>query len=1415
MIKISVKKLLFTLIFCFMAFAPHVSWALSMNDVEDSMDELFTQQVCYKAVAENVAVLITAAFAGNEEVSGLISNGNLLTGVTMSISEKGFTSEALVPFVDKLYDYTTDRMIEGVIANGVKGLTNAGVTVPIQLQIAYFKYALDYARKQDVKWMLESFLGKAGRGTKGKTRISELTDDNKLDVVAGAILQNESKLKFYDMSGDEIDRKKKDIANQIVISFLTRYDDLVKEVSTQRQNAANYLTKNLNNLNAKLELAYSEFENEVFKREFENLPYFKMLRVKSRNKKPGDAKFPDPEVIKHTAKKWFVIYRTSDKDPKKRQEAMELYDSILKQIRSRNARMTEAERLLVEKQVDQEKSKELAFLAANQDTPVNNGTSGTVSDKAGTVVANLETILDVASEKNTEEKNRQESVKANTQSSLTSDEINKINTEGRTVPKIIADKIKDDLKPAKEHLADAASFDELLEKVRKQMKEDYRTVMPNATPAVAESLIAYYDKVATEGLLKAFESLGLNIFEIKGTQFLTWSARYTYKIDVAPTVEYSPSTDKRPYDIILAEAKRRAYLAGGPWAVLYYPTQNNSIKEERSSPHKYSTAEEAAKHIDWDMVKEQHEKWPVEAYERFAINIDGSDNADKAAETYKKHVEDTLKQNIIKNKKDGYSNVYYQLSKYTLPYQKQKENLVSFLQEHRSLAKKLKAACVADEDKMLPLFSLDLAAVDMDANYKKMIRKMIDQANHRQALLKKYSEEVDKLSEELKINTYVTDDPLPRPQKACYVTIPNKFSQREKEILDIHNHIKDSVFLYPRYLAKSATLDEMLKGFSQSMNMLDETKNQITKAVGRYMEEVTEKTKDISYDEEGQQRILSILNTEKDKLQSYEEDIAKITEQLQKVSKEISRQKDGRLKRILEASQELVKGIGIASDTALGYDSAIVMEGEDNTSADKTSLLEGWNDYKGYFVTASNENEKYDAFDFLGYKIKQEQYDLENKNISLKNYKDQATTLATHYFGEEQNAAYSIDSIPCDVKFQEAVLVNMIPIAVMESDKHILKKLPEFIAKAEQIRQAETLLTNLSVIYTAYVKAINEQIDSIDQMKKDTEARLEEIRLSEELQKKKEAEENKEAVYDDEEYSSTEGAVDDGEKNGLEYKAQQTLIAIFEAYENKDRNGVMRNVSQTFRSNNTTAQNYTLLEQSVQDDFRNLKNIRFNIYFRGLPIYYRDQGEIRINIDWNRRAEISRQGQEWLIDKQNTDFIFKVFSGGDIKLVEMQGNVPFGVSNEYGTVTITDGRIIEDGGRVVPVEEPIEIEYGQAKSSVDIRTSSVEEATISGMGWSFAAQGEVPNTSADFYWENNIATYDLSGDGGLLDMTAQFGYTDLAQVISIPDSGYGDYFQGVLPGTIFAVKTSNGKKGAIKITSISPTRMYFDYIYFE
>jgi len=286
---------------------------------------------------------------------------------------------------------------------------------------------------------------------------------------------------------------------------------------------------------------------------------------------------------------------------------------------------------------------------------------------------------------------------------------------------------------------------------------------------------------------------------------------------------------------------------------------------------------------------------------------------------------------------------------------------------------------------------------------------------------------------------------------------------------------------------------------------------------------------------------------------------------------------------------------------------------------------------------------------------------------------------------------------------------------------------------------------------------------------------------------------------------------DPAKEQKLRFEVKKTLEEMFVSYENQNRRGFMKYVADDFRSNLTTGQNYSQLDQALLDDFRNLSDINFILYYKGNPIYYPSNNVIVVNTDWSRRATIKSTGQEWTLDRKSTTFTFKV-NGDKLTLSQMQGDTAFGLSAPFGDITITEGKINQE-----TVTGEVVVSGGKiTSSSSQIYTDgNTPDINVLNNSWYFSTKSIGAYDAGDLYYTSN------AGDGhsyiGIPDDSARIkrlsSYTSLNEVTSVPYGGYQAFYQDPMVGDIYAVQSrSTGKYAVIQLRSFG-ANMLFEYKY--
>ena len=279
----------------------------------------------------------------------------------------------------------------------------------------------------------------------------------------------------------------------------------------------------------------------------------------------------------------------------------------------------------------------------------------------------------------------------------------------------------------------------------------------------------------------------------------------------------------------------------------------------------------------------------------------------------------------------------------------------------------------------------------------------------------------------------------------------------------------------------------------------------------------------------------------------------------------------------------------------------------------------------------------------------------------------------------------------------------------------------------------------------------------------------------------------------------------------LAQKAKETLVNIFEAYERESASSVMKHVADNYRSNLSTAQTYVQLDQALRDDFRNLQQISFKIFYGRQPQLYQQQKRIVIELDWSRRATIQHTGQEWLLDRKRTIFIFSIYGHSEVKLVQMQGDTVFGLANPFGKIVITEGRI-----DLEPVTGEIVIEDGEIiEGTGAIYTDgTTPDILVINQAWYFSSRSTGSYASGDLYYNSNSMGHSYIG---IPDDSSKIrkltGVVSLDEVSSVPSSGYQAFYEDPMVGEIYAVQSrSTGQYAVIQIKTFG-SNMRFDYKY--
>jgi hypothetical protein len=275
-------------------------------------------------------------------------------------------------------------------------------------------------------------------------------------------------------------------------------------------------------------------------------------------------------------------------------------------------------------------------------------------------------------------------------------------------------------------------------------------------------------------------------------------------------------------------------------------------------------------------------------------------------------------------------------------------------------------------------------------------------------------------------------------------------------------------------------------------------------------------------------------------------------------------------------------------------------------------------------------------------------------------------------------------------------------------------------------------------------------------------------------------------------------------------KARTAVQDMYLAYEQEDVRGFMKFVSDWYTSTGNNANNYSQLELALLDDFKNLQDINFKIYIETEPVYYSDLNRVSFSIRWQRKASLARSGQVWDLSGKTTTFVFEFNDRGDLVLARVEGDVPFGLANPFGVITISDGKL--DG---TTVTSAVTVENGQSNSSTTVYTDgSTPDITVLNQSWYFSTKATGAYASGDIYYTSDAGDthsyIGISDDG--LRLRKLTGYATLQDVSAVPTTGYVAFYADPAVGDMYAVETKSGDYAVIKIRVLGGD-MDFDYRY--
>jgi len=291
-------------------------------------------------------------------------------------------------------------------------------------------------------------------------------------------------------------------------------------------------------------------------------------------------------------------------------------------------------------------------------------------------------------------------------------------------------------------------------------------------------------------------------------------------------------------------------------------------------------------------------------------------------------------------------------------------------------------------------------------------------------------------------------------------------------------------------------------------------------------------------------------------------------------------------------------------------------------------------------------------------------------------------------------------------------------------------------------------------------------------------------------------------------------------------RVRSVLDALINAYQNENVSQFMSNVDENFSVTGSSSKNYTVLQQSISDDFRLLSDIRFTTYIKSSPEYYPVSGLCNVKISWFRRAFIELTGHEWVVENKETTFVFKFNPEGKPLLYRTEGANMFGLADPFGRIYITEGKI--DGKEItedmnVTIEDGRVYQNGTAIPPEGVPGEGNAAGVVTGSATIFDA-GDPPAGINGWDFSANAGHGGLAGPGvadifygtvGGYYLWLGPGHTPIKKLgtswqSTVPTAGY-NISEDILVGDVCAIKTQEGKYAQIKIKSFNGTQCQFDF----
>lgn len=294
----------------------------------------------------------------------------------------------------------------------------------------------------------------------------------------------------------------------------------------------------------------------------------------------------------------------------------------------------------------------------------------------------------------------------------------------------------------------------------------------------------------------------------------------------------------------------------------------------------------------------------------------------------------------------------------------------------------------------------------------------------------------------------------------------------------------------------------------------------------------------------------------------------------------------------------------------------------------------------------------------------------------------------------------------------------------------------------------------------------------------------------------------------------------------IEQNVWETAQELRRAYEVGDSRSFMRNVHDDFNSSQQKVSNAMRLEDSLREDFFNLRNIQFVTWAKnGFSQYERgDRLYAVLSVRWTRRAYLGTTLREWLQERRETELVFAREEGERaFKLIGMEGDEMFGISSPVtGQAVIVEGTLIQEDGTTTPLtpSNPVTVEGGVSSGSVappsggssGNGTATIDRNTI--MGWDFSTSQLVASATgnADMFYSYSTSTNHASfSNGG--SMFYGIGPCTLDNS-PVPTAGYSPTMS-IVDGICYAIRVHEGNYAKFKVIGYSPgaPSVTIDYIY--